>query len=134
MDLSIWPNIKFTPEYTSAYSSFHQKEKEVSIDFIFIISDYSYYVIVKHKEEELFAFCDETMNNNKDLNTFKRTIYYNNTVKIYYINNWNIDLHLKEMNTKFITSINKDIINLNSCVATKIIKLKLWWPYFNKLL
>lgn len=113
MDLSLWGKIKFSSNFKTAYLSYKSIQDNILLDFLIIIYDLSYQVVVKNNHNEVFTFTDESLNNNKDLNVFKRTITDGKNKKVYYINNGKIEFYLEKKHTKFITRKNKDIVNFN---------------------
>jgi hypothetical protein len=81
--------------------------------FILNINDFSYTVNVLSNNVLCFTFTDESLNHNKDLSTFKRTLFDNDRKIIYFFENGNLVFHTEEVNTKYIKSIPKDSINLS---------------------
>ena len=115
MDLSIWENIKFHNNFETAFSKFTimSNNNEIETGFFIKINDFAYNVDVLSNDVLCFSFIDESLNHNKDLSTFKRTILEGDREIIYFFENGKVIFHTEEIKTKYIKPINKDRIDLS---------------------
>jgi len=85
MDLSVWPNIQFSQDRTSALATFTLVEGQEKYPIIFFfenIKEDSYFVTVRKSEEVLFTFTDKLYDDKVlSQNYFQRTIIDNKRVK-----------------------------------------------------
>ena len=87
MDLSLWPNIQFSEDRTSALAMFTLVEGPEKYPIVFWfenIKEDSYSVTVRKSEEVLFTFTDKLyVVKDQTQNYFQRTIIDNKRVKKY---------------------------------------------------
>jgi hypothetical protein len=111
MDLTLWPNIRFSENYNNAYSYVkitNENNEDYSLDFIININEFDYFITVKRKDTILFTV-EDYMKNHQDLSEFKRIIKDNeDETHLHYENNV-VKLYTKKIKTKFIDTISKDL-------------------------
>jgi hypothetical protein len=121
MDLSLWPNIMFINNYHSSITSTWLSSGSSKFEYKFIsnIKDFSIDTTVLINNELSFTFTDYSLNNNKDLSSFKRVIFENGKEYTYIFSSGKLVLFKENIKTKFMQKIPKNIIyNVNSKILT----------------
>jgi hypothetical protein len=75
------------------------------------IDDFSTTISVLLNNQLIFTIKDESLNNNKELSTFKRTIYDKNKTKIFYFELGELVFYNENVEVNYIKPIKKDVIN-----------------------
>lgn len=122
MDIALWPNIVFSPDYKNAHMSYEMVEEGETqfINFVFNITDENIYTTVINKGQVLLTFSD-TLNSRAvcpDLTTFTREINEHNKNKTYIYKGGKLSLFLEDKSTKYIEPISSNSLFRYSSIRT----------------